>query len=85
MGLNIHIPDPNLRAAIEDALGKPSGATITAGDMQTLTTLSAGTRGIENMVGLEFAINLRILSLYDNKISDVSFLAELKSLTRVVA
>ena len=31
------IPDPNLRAAIENALGKAAGAPITADEMATLT------------------------------------------------
>ena len=33
----VNIPDANLRAAIESALGKASGATITAAEMATLT------------------------------------------------
>ena len=35
----VNIPDANLRTAIEDALHKPVGATITDADMATLTSL----------------------------------------------
>ena len=37
----VDIPDSNLRAAIEEHLGKASGATITTADMATLTRLEA--------------------------------------------
>ena len=75
------IPDPNLRAAIADALGKPPGATITPSDMLALTSLVADQAGIQNLTGLEFATNLTNLSLAYNQISDVSALTELKKLT----
>ena len=37
----VNIPDANLRAAVEEALGKTSGTTITAEEMATLTRLEA--------------------------------------------
>ena len=37
----VNTPDPNLRAKIETALGKSSGAVITMADMATLTRLDA--------------------------------------------
>ena len=54
----VTIPDANLRAAIEDALGKASGAPITVEEMKTLTTLEASNAGISDLTGLEFATNL---------------------------
>ena len=39
----VDIPDPNLRAAIENALGVPTGASITVDKMATLTQLEAKT------------------------------------------
>ena len=77
----VNIPDPNLRAAIEEALGKASGATITRADMLTLTRLIGEDRGIENLTGLEFATNLTELRLKGNKIGDISALARLTKLT----
>ena len=38
----VNIQDPNLRTAIEDALHKPAGATITDADMAALTSLEPG-------------------------------------------
>ena len=58
----VHIPDPNLRAAIEQALGKTSGATITEADMLKLTELRAAERGVQDLTGLEFATNLTELN-----------------------
>ena len=36
-GASVHIPDPNLRAAIEASLGKAPGVPITVEEMATLT------------------------------------------------
>ena len=77
----VNIPDPNLRKAIEQALGKARGATITAADMATLQTLNAPKRNIRNLTGLEHAINLRELGLGDNSISNISTVATLTNLT----
>ena len=76
----VKIPDPKLRSAIEGALGKTSGATITRADMLTLTELGAY-RGIQDLTGIEFATNLTKLGLKDNEISDVSALGSLTNLT----
>ena len=75
------IPDPNLRAAIETALGKASGATITAAEMATLNQLNARNANISDLTGLEFATNLTVLILWDNSISDISPVAGLTNLT----
>ena len=76
----VNIPDPNLRAALAKELGKASGATITRADMLTLTKLDASSRSIQDLTGLEFAINLTTLSLYDNEVSDISALGGLTKL-----
>ena len=76
----VNIPDTNLRAAIEEALKKTSGATITAEDMATLTRLVSANRRISNLKGLESATNLSYLELHRNSISDISPLAGLVEL-----
>ena len=76
----VSIPDANLRAAINEALGKPENARITHEEMLTLTELFADNRGITDLTGLETATNLRDLALRDNLISD---LTPLESLTRL--
>ena len=77
----VSIPDPSLRAAVETALGKASGATITAADMAKLTRLEAKNANISDLTGLEAATELTSLGLRDNNISDISAVAELTNLT----
>ena len=84
----VTIPDRDLRAVIEKRLGKTSGATITGTEMRTLTVLFAsftpgGKRHIQDLTGLEFAINLTKLDLLGNQISDLSPLTKLKNLTEL--
>ena len=79
----VSIPDANLRAAIAAALGKASGATITKGEMTTLTTLEAEDAGIRDLTGLEFATNLTRLELDNNNIRNISPLSGLTNLTRL--
>ena len=76
----VNIPDLNLRAVIEAALGKASGNPITAAEMETLTYLEADNASISDLTGLEFAINLTELDLWDNSISDISPLAGLTNM-----
>ena len=79
----IDIPDPNLRAKIEAALGKTSGDPISTAEMETLTTLSAQDAGITNLTGLETATNLTHLYLWGNTIMDISTVAGLTKLTHL--
>ena len=74
------IPDANLRAAIKRALGKASGAPITAADMETLTYLEAISEDISDLTGLASATNLISLYLFTNDITDISALAGLTNL-----
>ncbi len=86
----VNIPDPNLRAKIEEALGKASGDTVTTVDMEALTKLEASNANITDLTGLEAATNLRELNLgaveaeggfiNSNSISDISHLAGLTQL-----
>ena len=77
----VNIPDPNLRAAIETALGKQAGAPIIKADMENLTNLQAKNAEIRVLTGLEHATNLTRLGLANNAISDLSALAKLTNLT----
>ena len=80
-GEAVYIPDANLRAVIEEALGKATGAPITAEEMATLVNLrTAEAKGISDLTGLEFATNLRNLNIGSNSISDLSPLAGLMNL-----
>ena len=80
----IHIPDPNLRAAIADALDIPRGAPITQEDMNRLTHLDANGRGIMELSGLETATQLVSLSLGANAIIDLSPVTHLTNIRSLV-
>ena len=80
-GDGVYIPDPNLRAAIEEALGKAPGDVITVEDMATLEHLKADNKGISDLTGLEYAINAAHFVLPRNRISDLSPLTHLKNLS----
>ena len=60
------VTDPGLRRALEIALGKDSGATLTEGDLLTLSSLSAGSAGVASLSGLEAASRLESLTLSGN-------------------
>ena len=79
----VQIPDPNLRAAIAETLGKNPNAPITVKEMEGLDNLGRGygrSRGIRDLTGFQFATNLKGVSLEDNQISDLSPLAGLINL-----
>ena len=76
-GAVVHIPDPNLRAAIAEALGKSPNAPITVEEMGKLGRLDAQNRGIQDLIGIQFATNLKRLNLRNNQIFDLSPLAVL--------
>ena len=79
-GTVVHIPDPNLRAAIAETLSKSPNAPITVEEMERLGKLDAQNRGIRDLTGLQFATNLSRLYLKDNRISDLSPIAGLINL-----
>ena len=81
-GASVYIPDPNLRAAIADALGKTPNDPITVEDMETLDRFVAEEKGISDLTGLEFATNLQFLNVSHNSISNLSPLAGLSNLER---
>lgn len=97
---SVTIPDDVLRAAIETRLGKSAGATITEADMASLgvadnlqygTTLTIqygqlkeSNERIDDLTGLEYAINITALALDLNNIKDLTPLQNMTQLTSVV-
>jgi internalin A len=78
-GEEVNFPDPNLEAAIRDAIDKPEGP-IYPEDLEGLTELHASEKDIADLTGLEYCTNLEGLYLRDNQISDISPLSGLTSL-----
>ncbi len=79
----VHIPDANLRAAIAETLGKASGTAITAEEMATLMHLDIDGMDIQDLEGLQFAVNLIELNLRGNPLSDLSALSGLTTLKEI--
>ena len=75
----VDIPDANLEAAIREALSIPTDP-LTDVDLASLTLFSAQEKGITNLTGLEYCVNLTNLYLGDNDISDISLLSGLTNL-----
>ena len=80
----VDIPDANLRAAVEAALGKSSGQSISVAEMATLTDLSARNQGITSLAGLEHATGLTHVDLFGNSISGALDLDNWRNLQHLV-
>ena len=70
--VEVEIPDPSLREAITEKLQLLNNDPITQQDMFRLTRLAANQREIERLDGLEYAVNLVHLSVWGNRISDLT-------------
>ena len=79
-GTTVDIPDPNLRTAVAEALGKAPKDPITVEEMATLERLHANGKDIKDLRGLEFATNLEALEIRGNLVSDLSPVAGLTQL-----
>ena len=90
----VSIPDPNLAAAVREALNMSAGETFTTRSIFNLVGLNAGNRGIKSLTGLEHAVNLREVNLgweyisgegyvNNNAISDFSPLEKLTNLGKL--
>ena len=77
------MPDANLRQAVREALALPADEPLTKEKMRQLTRLHAIDKGIVNVQGLEFAVNLTALDLAGNAIKDISPLQRLTQLTHL--
>ena len=77
----VHIPDANLQQAIQEELGVTP--PFTQAEILRLTRLHAIEKGIVNVQGLEFAVNLTELDLAGNPVKEISPLQGLMNLTRL--
>jgi len=76
----VTFPDVNLKAVIRAAIGIPSG-DIYEKDLLLLTTLDGTGKGIIDLTGLEYCIDLTHLFLSNNETNDISPLENLINLT----
>ncbi|MCY4011624.1 MAG: leucine-rich repeat domain-containing protein [Gammaproteobacteria bacterium] len=76
----VYFPDPALRTAVEDALGKAAGGFIRPRELAALDTLVADFAGITDLTGIGFAVGLSWLNVEFNRIQDIVPLAGLVGL-----
>ena len=76
----VTIPDAALRRQVEIWSRQSAGDTITQLEMANMSTLAGENLGISSLSGLEYALNLRLLHLGGNSITDISELYGLLSL-----
>ena len=84
----VQIPDPNLKEAIREQLQLPAGTPITQQDMEKLEYLDnekTEKMGITDLTGLEYATNLKGISLNQNEITDLNPLSNLIQLEALTA
>ena len=79
-GGHVHIPDPNLRAAIAEELRISINAPITVVEIKKLRRFDAYDRGIRDLTGLQHATNLSRLVIENDQVSDISPIAGLTNL-----
>ena len=79
----VDFPDPNLRAAVQEALHLAADEAITPEKLQTLTQLDAWDREITDLTGLEQATQLKVVNLHNNAIRDIRPLEALTHLTEL--
>ncbi len=72
--------DTNLEQAIHSWLGKKGDDPLTKADLESLTVVSLSGKGIKDLQGLEYAVNVTELDLDFNEISD---LTPLKKLSKI--
>ena len=76
----VSIPDPNLAAALRNALNLAPNEPITQLSIQKVTELIIPNSEIKDLTGLEYATKLVRLSLWENQIRDVTPLTTLTQL-----
>lgn len=76
-------PDANLEAVVRETINKLEGP-IYISDLETITALAAQEKGISDITGLEYCVNLQLLVLHNNNISNISPLAGLINLRELV-
>lgn len=80
----VSIPDKNLLAAINTALGRNAMDSLDRAELLRLNELTAIGQGISDLTGLEWASNLQSADLRDNNISSTAPIDGLTQLTSLI-
>ncbi len=73
--------DANLEAGVKTILGLTPGATVYNDDFCGIDSIVLKNLSIVYLDGLEYAVDVTLLDLYSNQVSDISALAGLTALT----
>ncbi len=76
----VEFPDPALETVIRETIHKPTGDILDT-DLLGVQRLNGDNKGITDLTGLGFCVNLKALYLDHNQISDMSAVAGLTNLT----
>ena len=79
----ISIPDSNLASAVRETVGLAPNDSITQLVMRRLIRLTASSRRITDLTGLEHAVNMQDIFLNNNQIRDLTPLAGATELTKL--
>jgi internalin A len=78
------IPDPGLRAAINNTLGQPENYEASIAELNDLTGyINAQDSNVMSLEGIQYLTQISGLNLSDNSITDISLLAFLTNLTNL--
>ncbi len=77
----VNIPDEALERVVRQTIGKFEGS-ITAADLESITSLTTSSLGTMDLTGLEHATNLATLEFHHTQV-DLSFLTRFPKLTRL--
>jgi len=80
----VDVPDSNLRAVINIQLGRNYMDNLSRNDLARLTILNANGFSINDLMGLEWAVNLTTADLQNNNIASTTPLDGLTNLTMVL-
>ena len=81
---NVSIPDVNLSAAVQEALGLSRNDPIPQKELEKLDRLVVMENNIKDITGLEKAIGLTHLRLDSNQISNITPLTNLTHLNKFI-
>lgn len=80
----VFMPDRNLRMAVNAALDRNAMDSLDRGELARLTTLTAVGKGISDLSGLEWAVNLKSADLRNNNIASTAPIDGLTQLTSLL-
>lgn len=80
----VRIPDRSLRLAVNAALGRNAMDSLDRSELARLTTLTAVGKGISDLTGLEWAVNLKSADLRNNNIASTTPVDGLTQLTSLL-